>query len=288
MLIKKVVDKIKVILKENYFEKDEHGYYYQDILADYRDTLSEDTIKEIINSENPLYAFNNLFYEWDLDCYEYGELYKTLKRELGEEIYEEHEDDIMDWINENVYFNPPYEHYEKQEVLVNIIVDTGDGNYDYTCNNFLNHYAPDIEELEIEKESSVLWLVEQQGYTKEDLIDVIKFEYNKENKFLDSLNDELFNSCTMMNALTFSVKIELGELIDLLDDPRDIVLAKDTSCGLVDFWQGSGSLLNIHLDKEVVIPEEYARVTIDGSVGYSIREIYGMCPSFWTETILVA
>ena len=288
MLIKKVVDKIKVILKENYFEKDEHGYYYQDILADYRDTLSEDTIKEIINSENPLYAFNNLFYEWDLDCYEYGELYKTLKRELGEEIYEEYEGDIMDWVNENVYFNPPYEHYEKQEVLVNIIVDTGDGNYDYTLNNFLNYCAPNIADLEIEKESSVLWLVEQQGYTKEDLIDVIKFEYNKENKFLDSLNDELFNSCTMMNALTFSVKIELGELIDLLDDPRDIVLAKDTSCGLVDFWQGSGSLLNIHLDKEVVIPEECARVTIDGSVGYSIREIYGMCPSFWTETILVA
>ena len=288
MLDKEMVDKIKNILEDNYFEKDEHGYYYQDILADYRDTLSEDTIKEIINSENPLYAFNNLFYEWDLDCYEYGELYKTLKRELGEEIYEEYEGDIMDWVNENVYFNPPYEHYEKQEVLVNIIVDTGDGNYDYTLNNFLNYCAPNIEDLEIEKESSVLWLVEQQGYTKEDLIDVIKFEYNKENKFLDSLNDELFNSCTMMNALTFSVKIELGELIDLLDDPRDIVLAKDTSCGLVDFWQGSGSLLNIHLDKEVVIPEEYARVTIDGSVGYSIREIYGMCPSFWTETILVA
>lgn len=288
MLIKKVVDKIKVILKDNYFEKDEHGYYYQDILADYRDTLSEDTIKEIINSENPLYAFNNLFYEWDLDCYEYGELYETLKRELGEEIYEEYEGDIMDWVNENVYFNLPYEHYEKQEVLVNIIVDTGDGNYDYTLNNFLNYCAPNIADLEIEKESSVLWLVEQQGYTKEDLIDVIKFEYNKENKFLDSLNDELFNSCTMMNALTFSVKIELGELIDLLDNPRDIVLAKDTSCGLVDFWQGSGSLLNIHLDKEVVIPEECARVTIDGSVGYSIREIYGMCPSFWTETILAA
>ncbi len=288
MLDKEMVDKIKNILEDNYFENDEYGNYYQDVLADYRDTLSEDRIKDIVNSDNPIYVFNNLFYEWDFDYYEYEALYKTLKIALGETIYEEHEDDIMDWINENVYFNPPYEHYEKQEVLVNIIVDTGDGNYDYTCNNFLNHYAPDIEELEIPKESSILWLVKQQGYTKKDLMDVIKSKYDKENKFLDSLNDELLNSCTSINALTFSIRMELGELIDLLNDPRDIILDSSTSCGLVDFWQGSGSLLNIYLDKEVVIPEKYARVTIDGSVGYSIREIYGMCPSFWTETILVA
>lgn len=288
MLNKKLVDKIKAILKDNYFENDEYGYYYQDILADYRDILSENTIKSIVNSENPLYAFNNLFYEWDLDCYEYEELYKTLKRRLGEEIYEKYEDDIVDWIKENVYFNPPCEHYEKQEVLVNIIVDTRDGNYDYTLNNFLNYCAPDIEALEIEEESSVLWLVKQQGYTKGDLIDVIKFKHDKENKFLDSLNEELLNSCTSINALTFSVRMELGELIDLLDDPKDIVLDSSTSCGLVDFWHGSGSLLDIHLDKEVIIKEEYARITVDGNVGYSIREIYGISPKHWTKTVLAA
>ena len=151
MLEKKIVDKIKGILKDNYFEKDGYGNYYQDVLADYRDTLDEYTIKNIVNSENPLYAFNDIFNEWDFDYYEYKELYKTLKRKLEEEIYEEYRDDIVDWVNENVYFNPPYEHYEKQEVLVNIIVDTGDGNYDYTLNNFLNYCAPDIEDLEIEK-----------------------------------------------------------------------------------------------------------------------------------------
>lgn len=289
MLDGKLADKIKNILEDNYFEKDEYGNYYQDVLADYRDTLSEDRIRDIVNSENPIYAFNNLFYEWDFDYYEYDELYKTLKIELGETIYEEHEDDIMDWVGENVCFNPPYEHYEKQEVLVNIIVDTGDGNYDYTLNNFLNHHAPDIEDLEIEGESSILWLVKQQGYTKEDLIDVIKFEHGKENKFLDSLNEELLNSCTSINALTFSVRMKLGELIDLLDDPKDIILDSSTSCGLVDFWQGSGSLLDICLEREVIIPRKYARVTVDGSVGYSIRTIYGVCPSFWSKSaVLVA
>lgn len=285
MLNKNLVDKIKKVLEEQYFEKDQYGEYYLQVLADYKDSLSEDTIKEIVNSDNPIEEFYSLFDEWDF-YYEYEYLYEQIKIKLGKETYEKYEDDIKDWIFDNLYFVAPYEHYEQQEVLVNIIVDVGDGNYDYTCNNFLNYYAPDIEELVIPKESSILWLVKQQGYTEQDLLDVINSRYDKKNKFLDSLNAELLNSCTSINALTFSIKMQLKQVIDLLNDPTDIVLDANTSCGLVDFWHGSGSLLGIELEKEVIIPKKYARVTVDGSVGYSIQEIYGMCPSFWTDSVL--
>lgn len=285
-LEEKMVDKVKNVLEKNYFEKDKDGFYFQDISADYRDVLSEETIKNIVNSEDPICEFNNFFNEWDVS-YEYEELFKLLRSELGETLYETNEDDMENWICENVYFNPPYEHYERQEVLVNIIVDTRDGNYDYTLNNFLNYCAPKVEDLKIDNKSSILWLVKQQGYTKKDLMNVIKFEYDKENKFLNSLNSELLNSTSSMNALVFSIKMELKELIDFLDNPEDITLDKNTSCGLVDFWNGAGSVLEISLDKNIVIPKQYARMTVDGSVGYSIQEIYGMCPSFWTESVFV-
>lgn len=283
----KVIDTIKDILIKNYFRIDENNFYFYDIYADYRDSLEESSIAKIVNSTKPREEFYNLFDLSDYDFYEFQELFKILKRELKDEYYD-NEEHIKDWIYENVYFNFPFSHYEKQEVLVNIIVDTGDGNYDYTCNNFMNFYAPNVEDLEIMNESSILWLVKQQGYTKKDLLNVIKHEYDKNDKFLDSLNEELLNSCSSLNALTFSVKMDLGDLLNYLENPQDIMLDPNTSCGLVNFWSGSGSLLNIRLNKKVIIPKEFARVSIDGGHGYSIREIYGMMSSYWTDTFIAA
>lgn len=282
--MEKLVDRLKDILEKNYFKKDKDGSYFYEIPADYRDVLSGDTIRQIINSDDPATEYEEILFEMDYENYEFEALYELIRKELEEEMYERHMGEIRDWIIENVYFKLPYEHFDAQKVLVNIIADTGDGNYDYTCNNFLNYYAPKIEDLEIEEESSVLWLVKQQGYTEKDLMDVITFEYDRDNKFLDSLNSELLNSCSSINALVFSIKMRLRDLINYLANPTDIVLSKDTSCGLANFWHGSGSLLNISLDKNVVIPKKHVRLTVDGNTGYSIQEIYGMCPSFWDNS----
>lgn len=284
MLNKELISKIKGILDSNYFEKDEAGCYFQEITADYREQLEYSQILEIVNSDEPKGAFYDLFNDIEWDIYEYEYLFKLLLDEISRD-YIENEDDIRDWIYNFVYFKSPYSHFENQKVFVNITVDSGDANYDYTLNNFLNYYAPnDIGKDDIEDKSSILWLVKQQGYTKDDLMNVINFDYDRSDKFLDSLNEELLNSTSSINALVFSVQMTLGELLDYLEKPSDITLDSSTSCGLVNFWNGSGSLLNISLKSKVKIPRDMAKVYLDGQQGYGISQIYGMSPSFWTNS----
>ena len=78
----------------------------------------------------------------------------------------------------------------------------------------------------------------------------------------------------------------LVDLIDYLEEPKDIVLDKYTNCGLVDFWNGAGGMLDICLNKEVIIPKIYVNISIDGGHGYSIRSIYGMCSTYWKDTLV--
>lgn len=55
-----------------------------------------------------------------------------------------------------------------QYVPVSIMVDTGDGNYDYTLNSlYPSFYGRRCDE--IPEKSSLLWLAKQQGYDASDL-----------------------------------------------------------------------------------------------------------------------
>ena len=200
------------------------------------------------------------------------------------------------------YVKLPEEHYLNQDILVDILVDTGDANYDYTLNNFTPHYdACDNEP--ISEESSLLWLARQQGYTKTQLKQAMR-ERPSEKNFMRSLYDEINNACTHMNTLTFMVKMTLEEYFTLTDaiiQEREknesyslkgrkgrgwILLDKSTTTGLYDPWNGSGGCLEIHLDKDVRLPIRCIETAKhDGCRGYSIREIYCCCTSLWTETL---
>ena len=72
----------------------------------------------------------------------------------------------------------PEEHYLDQSVCVNIIVDTGDGNYDFVLNDVYPHYNGRYGDI-VPEEASVLWLVRQQGFTKRQLNQALRQEqYN--------------------------------------------------------------------------------------------------------------
>ena len=200
------------------------------------------------------------------------------------------------------YVKLPEEHYLNQDILVDILVDTGDLNYDYTLNNFGPHY--DARENEpIPEESSLLWLARQQGYTKTQLKQAMRERPAKKN-FMQSMYDEINNVASHMNTLTFMVKMSLEEYFHLTDaivKERErnksytmngrkgrgwILLDKTTTTGLYDPWNGGGSLLEIHLDKDVRLPIRCIETAKhDGCRGYSIREIYCCCTSLWTETL---
>lgn len=267
-----------------YYDKEIDGIYYTELVADYRDELDKKTIEEILQSNNPLDEFYSLVWEAyiDSDLSEYNYIFETIESNWDEEeygAYDEHEDFIVEWIFEHIRFDIPYSHYLKQDVNVNIVVDVGDGNYDFSLNNFASYNA--IKDESIDNNSSVLWLVKQQGYTKKDLSNAISKENFKDSKFLKSIFAELVNATTHMNALVFFVKMELGEFFKYLEEPYDLILPANINCGLVDFWQGAGSVLGIELEKEAKIPKEFVQVHVDGNRGYGLQDIYGINDGLW-------
>lgn len=308
-----------------YFNKEENSDYFSyEIYVDYRDKeLEPSTIAKLLEHDNPKEAFEDMLSEWAWDYeFEYGypETTKDLRRYLTDEekeFWNEHDDEVQDWLQEHVYFQYDGKDFNS-EVRVNIMVDTGDGNYDFTKNNILNwdsrYYG---NKGSIDEESSILWLAKQQKKATK-LRKACKRVYNGDayyvdrekdsDKFIESVIQELENIASHMSTLTFLVSMDLFELFELhkiiKDEQKDmtdkyhpqncetkgtIVISKDTMCGLFDPWQGGGSVLEIELDKDVVLPIKYIwKANIEkrgGSWNYGIDEVYGLCGSAWSGKV---
>ena len=185
----KLYNEIQKVLNEQY-NKDSEGNYSVTLYFDYNDYLSDQTIQEILQSKNP----RETFYDKITDAYSESlslqstEITNTVLKELKKnEIFEaldntfeqSIEDMIENYIDLHVYVLIPYDHFLNQTVLLNIVIDTGDLNTDFTENNLMNYYAPDFTQLEegeelVSDESSLLWLCETQGITKTELEEAIK------------------------------------------------------------------------------------------------------------------
>lgn len=238
-----------------------------------------------------------------------GEVIDIIQERLQEDIEEDLSlslyDQIYEQAGEIMFPEYPFEEYLKEQYLVNLIVDTGDANTDFSDNNFAPHYASGGE-LRIEKESSLLWLVKQQGRKKRDLLHVIKKDGRTEDPFLESVYQEVANASSCMNALTFLVKMRMEDILSMQEalNRRDkdgftsdakkrpdvgiIVIPKSCRCGLVDYWNGAGSVLDIALEKDVILPIKYLRsAEPDAWENYSIHSIYGMCDSAWKVEVKI-
>lgn len=131
---------------------------------------------------------------------------------------------------------------------------------------------------------------------------------NSKNSFLESLVAEYVNECTGINALTFLVKMPLGQAIAILEakkelekritkdekycpkkikDRKYLVLDKDVNCGLIDFWNGSGSLLELKLEKDVKLPIKFVHeISPDSCYKWGFKNIYGCDDSFYEESLI--
>lgn len=309
----------EIINKEAYPDKDGGIEMY----LDYRDTLEESTLHEIMKADNPREHFEELLSDWTLDgslYYEDG-LAETIKKKLTEdetEFFEENKDEVWDWIRDNYYFYYDAEHYN-ETIKVNIMLDVGNCNYDFTRDNILNYcnyYSDNGKDL---KNSSIMWLAKQQKKATllRKAINTFKpgcYENGKwigrtENKdlFIESVIQELENLPSHMATLTFLVNMPLFDYFDLreaiaaekelnnsyvLEDRKGtgtITISKDTMCGLFDPWSGGGSSLEIELDKDVVLPIKCiftAEIeTGKSEYGYSVDDVYGLIESAWNGTI---
>lgn len=284
--------------------KDENGMFYEEIYADYRDTLDDRTLKKICNDDHPHEKFLELLDEWYRDCeWEYADnvIKQVLEDEDVAELIENlDENEVRELIRDQFYVKYPEKHYFAQDVLIDLIVDTGDLNYDFTSNSIGGHY--NASDDSIPEEASLLWLTRQQGYKKSEIKKALVERGKCESPLLKSIYVETVNCSTHMNALVFLVKMTLEQYFNLRDaidieEKRNkssylsertgrgyLVLSKDTTCGLYDSWNGSGSVLEIKLEKDVRLPFRcIASADHDGCHGYGIREIYGCGSELWSD-----
>ena len=302
--MKDIKELVKDYLAEHYaWKKKEDGNYHFEIYVDYRDEIEDSTAQEILDNDYPRDAlFEKLWdwyqeSEWDILDDLVGDFNEKVDPELFRQadIIEDgniDDDMIRDIFQDTVYIDYPEDWALSQKFCFNIIVSNGDDNYDFWLNEYIVDEDGNVDENA--EKAGLVWLVKQQGYTLDQVVEILKNGDIKEPKtFLETVLQEVANGYGC-EALTFCVKMTLGQAIALKEQMESnpngsIVIDKKAECGLFDPWQGGGSVLEIACEKDVEIPfENIWKFYIDEkrSNRYdSIHNVYGTGDSIWRDCL---
>ncbi len=161
-------------------------------------------------------------------------------------------------------------------------------------------------------DNMLTYLVHQQGHTLTEVVESYYNEqYNKpvedEKGFTETGNNSSFVSSVaaevnethgyMMYELTALVNLGGENLLQVLDSIAKgegyITLSKETEIGLFNEWEGTGSALEIELEKTAVLPcNAIVNVQFEGGYhdsvksnnGYTVDSVYGLIGSVWEQS----
>ena len=292
---------VRFMAEEHPHEKGDDNAYHIELYADYRDTLERETLnKEVFSQSSPREAlYELLLTAYDAAAFqEKADLISSFKSEFlsseaGPAWDEEDESLLAELCDEMVYFDVPMGHYLKMTYPVNIYLDIRDSNYDFTLAMHYPHWAKGEDE-QFDDNSCVVWLAKQQGYTKEQLESALNGDGVPEPKgFLQTLRSEELNCNSCMLTVGFMVMMDLDSILDLnerlqlhekmghenrrVNDDSVVIISKDTTCGLMDPWDGGGGTLDLELDKDVELPISAIYSALpDGGEGLSNLNWYGI------------
>lgn len=308
MLNEKLHNELKAFLGREYskWQYDEkNGCYFDEPYVDYNDELTDEDIANILEQEEPEWALEDML----SDCYQDTEL--QYRDDIIDKFQKTEEGSKYDWdeINDELvdmwYLKIPFEHYRQQEVCMDVLVDTGDMNYDYTLNAVYPHYNGRKDD-EIDDKASLVWLAKMQGYTKEQLQNQLT---NGEDKldvkgFLETVYQEVINCSASCPTLIFPIKMTLEQAMKICriinkrdkggykyepeerEDCGSIIIDKNVDCALYDYWAGGGGCWGIELEKDVELPIKLIHKAVpDGSLDYSMKECYGVTSECWEKAL---
>lgn len=293
---------VKDYLAENYtWCKKSDGNYHFEIDVDYRDEIEDSIAQEILESDSPRDTLIEKLWdwyqeqEWDIIDDLVDDFRATTDPKLLEDaniIEDGNLDDgmIREEFMDIIYVDYPVDWALGQEFCFNIIVSNGDDNYDFWLNEHIVDEDGKVDENA--EKAGLVWLAKQQGYTPEEVVEVLKDEDNvSANEFLASISSEVYNGYGC-EALTFCVKMTLGQAIALKEKMKSnpngsIVIDKRATCGLFNPWDGSGSILDIACEKDIEIPfKNIWKFYIDESRSNrydSIHNVYRTDSSLWRD-----
>ena len=298
-------EKIKEFLDNRYngycLIKEDNGWYkYNYKKQSYDDRISENNIKRILEGKTSEER-QDIYYELFDDINYVDDDYYYIINEIANDFYYEydyiqHDTEIQDILINLIYFS--YDTYLKDEYNVNIIIDFNKQDVNTDFSNSSN--------LENCKNNNLYTLLKKQGYSKKDYENNLKFlednkseiekdkygnyDYKKienlsSSKFLTSIKVEINNNFyDYLTSLVVLKKMTLEDIINL----DKITINTDNDIGLFNWYYGSGSLLDIKLEKDFVLDREkdIYHIQVEGckqDFGYSVNEVYGLIGSCWKE-----
>jgi hypothetical protein len=266
---------------KNYGLNYDGGNWFGEYYADYNDTIELSVLANKYNKYSRGMTgeeFTDKLYEYLDDVYSYSSLtdelspiVEDIKKYFDSQNITHTDDDVWKVVSENIYINPPYEHFFEQNYPCEIFIDTGDSNTEYVENAYADDVLKTVDD--IPDTASLVWLAKTQGYTKEDLFNAIINSDFKNSEFLKSVQEEVYNCSSSIGQLVFLVEMSINDVIN----KSQFVVSTRTDCGLVDTANGGGSVLGIILEKPVTITRDIGYVEFDYTVDYdySVDDIYG-------------
>lgn len=275
---------------------------------DYSDELSSNDLEEILklanleNAESFVQAATwYIFQEYpETDTYDIDYVVREFYNTCSEKVDEIKE--LLDW--------------GEYSFLSDIFYDTID--YDLDVETLLSHSAPedltvyfgetwddayaDIEYdfIEIfdepefltnERNTPIDWLMQTQGYNREDLISE---EKRKKSVFLTTLYEELFDYIIGLEGCQLIAIPDSDDFEAILNLTRrkNVKINKGTNFGFFNQIHGSGCGLSIELEKDIIIDENSPiyEVTLkqhNSSFDYSPNPVYGLARRFHGDDLEV-
>ena len=145
-------------------------------------------------------------------------------------------------------------------------------------------------------DNALTYLVYQQGHDLVELAEAYYSETPSDNEFIQSVADDL-NNFPGYGAAELTVLVQLNNLeaLEMLAKGEgNITFSPDTTIGIYNEWDGTGSSLEIQLEKPFTIPANMVKnVQIEGQKydyvrGYTVDDTYGLVGSCWKDTMSIA
>lgn len=282
-------DEMRRIIDE--FVASEYPEGALEMYADYDEYLSDEQVAEILKSDDPMSAFYDILDDAYIDSRSYyiNELEQQFDEWCEDKGYDLTASDVSDagyYLDEYIGIEPDYDHFLDHEYNCRLIVDNGDGNYDFT------HNPNQDNDFEIEDGAGIIWLGQQLGYSVEQMQNALNKltrdedydgspidDVTEPDKFLDSLIHEAANAFGIV-ALTFLCRVSLADMIKFKENKSSITIdCNGMNCGFFDFWNGGGSVFELDCGKSITVPyDKVYEFTVDVSRPgrYSVDEVYGL------------
>lgn len=289
------IDQISKKIKELY--KNNENLFKESVYYDYRDEIDISDVVKAKNKDQLTDIYLDHLIDsgtiWNLENYVLSEVLNELNINL--EDYDNGyviEDLIRDYIQIDDNLD---ELFKQSEIYVNLMpyqqenANTEGTELMYDLENIMSNINSEkIIFNDDEIKSEILHkLFSSQGYQINDLIDKKKVDSSK---FLKSFKNELNNYYTNTPAfIVFLTQLDINDYYDLKSGEKDLIFEEGV-CGIFDPVTGSGSILEIELEKPFDISfdkdDDFNLVQVEGfsEYGYSVNEVYGLIQSAWTDS----